>query len=50
VRQARIIEAHGALVRLAREAPTYNYDPGLLAMEIGALLASAAVPTEAGNR
>jgi DNA polymerase-3 subunit delta' len=50
VRQARIIEAHGALVRLAREAPTYNYDPGLLAMEIGALLASAAAPTEAGNR
>jgi DNA polymerase-3 subunit delta' len=50
VRQARIIEAHGALVKLAREAPTYNYDPGLLAMEIGALLASAAVPTEAGNR
>jgi DNA polymerase-3 subunit delta' len=41
---------HGALVRLAREVPTYNYDPGLLAMEIGALLASAAVPTEAGNR
>ncbi|MDE1917314.1 MAG: DNA polymerase III subunit delta' [Sphingomonadales bacterium] len=50
IRQARIIEAYGALTRLAREAPTYNYDPGLLAMEIGALLASAAVPTEAGNR
>jgi DNA polymerase-3 subunit delta' len=50
VRQARIIEAHGALVKLAREVPTYNYDPGLLAMEIGALLAAAAVPTEAGNR
>lgn len=49
-RQARLIEAHGAMVKLAREAPIYNYDPGLLAMEIGALLASSAVPTEAGNR
>ena len=38
------------MVKLAREAPIYNYDPGLLAMEIGALLASSAVPTEAGNR
>jgi DNA polymerase-3 subunit delta' len=50
LRQARLIEAHGAMVKLAREAPIYNYDPGLLAMEIGALLASSAVPTEAGNR
>ena len=48
LRQARIIEAHAALVVLAAQAPTYNFDPGLLAMEIGGLLASAAVPREAG--
>lgn len=45
-RQLRIIEAHGALVRLAGQAPTYNFDPGLLVMEIGGLLASAAMPRE----
>jgi DNA polymerase-3 subunit delta' len=42
--QARRIEAHGALMKLGAQAPTYNFDPGLLAMEIGGLLASAAVP------
>jgi DNA polymerase-3 subunit delta' len=41
-----IIEAHAALNRLAVETPTYNFDPGLLAMEIGGLLAGAASPTE----
>ena len=41
-RQGRIIEAHAALNRLAAEAPTFNYDPGLLVLEIGGLLASAA--------
>ena len=46
-RQARIIEAHAALVQLAGQAPTYNFDPGLLGMEIGGLLAQAAVPREA---
>lgn len=46
-RQLRVIEAHGALTRLAAQAPTYNYDPGLLVMEIGGLLASAAMPREA---
>jgi len=45
--QARIIDAHGALVRLAAEAPTHNYDPGLLAMAIGALLAGCAMPKTA---
>lgn len=45
--QLVIIEAHGAMARLSAEAPTYNFDPGLLVMEIGGLLASAAVPTEA---
>jgi len=41
-----LIEAHAALVTLTAQAPTYNYDPGLLAMEIGGLLASAAMPRE----
>jgi DNA polymerase-3 subunit delta' len=45
-RQLRIIEAHGAIARLAGQAPTYNFDPGLLVMEIGGLLASAAIPRE----
>ncbi len=45
-RQLRVIEAHGALTGLAERAPTYNYDPGLLLMEIGGLLASAAMPRE----
>ncbi|MDE2619579.1 MAG: AAA family ATPase [Sphingomonadales bacterium] len=45
--QVRIIEAHAALASLTAQAPTYNYDPGLLAMEIGGLLASAALPREA---
>lgn len=45
-RQLRIIEAYGALTGLAARAPTYNYDPGLLVMEIGGLLASAAMPRE----
>ena len=36
-----LIDAHGELVRLTAEQPTYNYDPGLLAMEIGTLLAQA---------
>lgn len=45
--QLRLIEAHAALTRLAAQAPTYNFDPGLLVLEIGTLLASAAVPREA---
>jgi DNA polymerase-3 subunit delta' len=49
-RQLRIIEAHGALATLGAQVPTYNYDPGLLVMEIGGLLASAAMPREAANQ
>ncbi|MCC6829611.1 MAG: DNA polymerase III subunit delta' [Novosphingobium sp.] len=49
VRQLRIIEAHGAIVRLAAQAPTFNFDAGLLVMEIGGLLASAAMPREAAT-
>lgn len=39
-------DAHAELVRLAAQAPTYNFDPGLLVMEIGTLLASLAAPSE----
>jgi DNA polymerase-3 subunit delta' len=39
-------EVHAELVRLGAQAPTYNFDPGLLVMEIGTLLASLAVPSE----
>jgi DNA polymerase-3 subunit delta' len=46
-RQGRIIEVHHELSVLAGQAPTYNFDPGLLAVEIGGLLASAALPREA---
>lgn len=45
----RLAEAHARLVRLAGEAPIYNFDPGMLMMEIGSLLASAA-PTREGAR
>ena len=43
----RIIAVHGELVRLAGQMPTYNFDPALVVMEIGALLASLAMPREA---
>ena len=39
-----LTDAHANLARLAAQAPTYNFDPGLLVMEIGSLLASLAVP------
>lgn len=48
-RQQRIIAAHGALVELAGQAPTFNFDAGLLVLEIGGLLASAALPREAAR-
>ncbi|AKM07030.1 DNA polymerase III delta prime subunit [Pelagerythrobacter marensis] len=41
-----LVDAHAELVRLAGQAPTYNFDPGLLVMEIGTLLASAAPASE----
>ncbi|WAT18339.1 DNA polymerase III subunit delta' [Aurantiacibacter sp. MUD11] len=44
-----LVETHGALVRLAGQAPTYNFDPGLLVMEIGTLLANLAASSEAAN-
>jgi DNA polymerase III subunit delta' len=48
-RQLKLIEAHAAMTRLAAQAPTYNFDAGLLIMEIGGLLASAALPREAAT-
>jgi DNA polymerase-3 subunit delta' len=44
-----LAEAHAELSRLAAQAPTYNYDPGLLVMEIGSLLAALAAPREAAH-
>lgn len=44
--RVRLIDAHQALVRLSAEMPIYNYDPGLLVMEIGGLLAGAAETRE----
>lgn len=45
--QVRLVEAHTAMARLTAQVPTANFDAGLLAMEIGGLLASAALPREA---
>ncbi len=36
---AKLADTHAELVRLAAQAPTYNFDPSLLVMEIGTLLA-----------
>jgi DNA polymerase-3 subunit delta' len=44
--RARMIDAHGALVSLAAEAPTANFDPGMLPFEIGSLLVAAAPASE----
>jgi DNA polymerase-3 subunit delta' len=41
-----IVEAHSELVRLTGQAPTYNFDPGLLVMQIGGLLASAGAASQ----
>jgi len=41
-----IIEAHADLVRLTGQAPTYNFDPALLVMQIGGLLAAAAAASQ----
>ncbi|MDP5102946.1 MAG: DNA polymerase III subunit delta' [Erythrobacter sp.] len=44
--RARLIDAYTALVALAGEAPTANFDPGLLPFEIGSLLVAAAPASE----
>jgi len=41
-RLAALADTHAELVRLAAQAPTYNFDPSLLVMEIGTLLARVA--------
>ncbi|MCA1662407.1 MAG: DNA polymerase III subunit delta' [Novosphingobium sp.] len=46
-RAARIVEAHSGLARLLSQAPTANFDPAALMLEIGGLLASAAADREA---
>ncbi|QDK32590.1 DNA polymerase III subunit delta' [Sphingomonas sp. IC081] len=48
-RQLALIEAHGTLMQISAQSPTYNFDAGLLVMEIGGLLASAAMPREAAR-
>lgn len=45
-RQERVIAAHRELVRISGQVATYNFDPALLVLEIGALLASLAMPRE----
>lgn len=47
LRNQAVIRVHGDLVRLSGQLPTYNFDPALIVMEIGALLASLAMPREA---
>ncbi len=42
-----LVETHSDLSRLAAQVPTYNFDPGLLVMEIGTLLTSLA-PSRGG--
>jgi DNA polymerase-3 subunit delta' len=41
-----LVDAHADLVRLSAQAPTHNFDPGILVMQIGGLLASAAAASE----
>lgn len=45
----RIADAHEALVRIAAQAPTYNFEPVLLLAEIGGLLASVARTREGAH-
>ncbi len=43
---AALADAHAELVRLGAQAPTHNFDAGLLVAQIGALLASLAARSE----
>ncbi len=45
-RRGRLIDTHSALVNLAAEAPTANFDPAMLSYEIGTLLVAAAPASE----
>jgi len=44
-----LTHAHSGLVQLGAQAPTYNFDPSLLAMEIGTLLASLGASRETAH-
>ncbi len=44
-----LVEAHGELSRLTAQVPTYNFDPGLLVLEIGSLLTGLATSREAAD-
>ena len=45
-RRIRLIDTHAALVKLAGEAPTYNFDTAMLTFEIGGLLVASAQASE----
>lgn len=45
----RLIDAHEALIALAGQVPTYNFDPALMIMEIGGLLANVARTREGAD-
>ncbi len=44
--RAALIDAHSHLVALAAQAPTHNFDAGLLSLEIGTLLVGAHAASE----
>ncbi len=44
-----VVETHAEFVRLAAQAPTANFDAGLLIMQIGTLLTQIAAPRDAAN-
>lgn len=46
---AALADIHAALVKLARDAPRYNFDTGLLTLEIGTLLTRAAPASGRGH-
>ncbi len=41
-KRLRIVEAHATITGLSAQVPTYNFEPALLLLEIGGLLASVA--------
>lgn len=44
-----LVETYADLARLGTQVPTYNFDPGLLVMEIGTLLTNLAASRETAN-
>ncbi len=44
-----LVKTHADLARLSGQVPTYNFDPGLLVMEIGTLLTNLAASREAAD-